>query len=105
MQKDWTLRGSALIILFMLGCGKCDQMNLTQTQAAWANQFKQGQSSFYKNTRGEINTLLTTDAGSLLTPCNKFELSNFQFEEEAAIFHFRTKRNYNGNEAGINIAA
>src|ERR1700744_1914046 len=93
------------IILFMLGCGECDQMTLTQTQAAWVNPFKQGRLYFYKNEQGEIDTLLTTSAGTHRTPCNKFELSNFQFEEAAAEFQFSTTRNYNGAQVQLMIAA
>lgn len=95
----------ASVFFVIMGCGKCEKLSLSQTEADWANKFKQGQLFLYENERGQIDTLLAIVVGSYYTPCNRFELSNYQMEVETAIFKFKTKKNYDGNEADIIISA
>lgn len=92
-----------LIISCLMGCG-CEKLRLTEKEKEWVSHFKMGQSQYYSNSKREIDTLEVIDSAIQFSPCNKFELSNFQYESFTVRFKFRSKLLYNGDESFITIS-
>jgi hypothetical protein len=92
-----------LIASFLTGCG-CEKLNLTNEEKEWVNHFKIGQEQLYINAKGEVDTLQVVDSSIRISPCNRFELSNYQDESYTVSFKFRSTRLYNSDESIITIS-
>lgn len=57
----------------------------------------------YKSANGLIDTLEVKDTVNNYTPCNKFELSSYQFEVYAVGFKLKSKNGYNNDEPSITM--
>ena len=91
-----------LIVSFLTGCG-CEKLTLTNEEKDWVNHFPIGQEQLFINAKGEVDTLQVVDSSIQLSPCNKFELSNYQYESYTVRFKFRSTRQYNLDESFITI--
>ena len=92
-----------LIVLFLAGCGRCDKLMLDQADKEWVNHFKEGQRFLFKSAAGQTDTLEIIGIRDYYTPCNKIELSKFQYEIYTVLFRLRSNNNYNGDESSISI--
>ena len=92
-----------LLAAFLAGCGKCEKLNLSQAEKDWVNHFQKDQDFFYKNSKGQTDTLEVKDTSNYYTPCNKFELSKYQFEIYLVIFKLKSKNEYNNDESFISM--
>ena len=88
---------------FLIGCSNCEKLHLTQNDKDWVNHFKPGQQFNYKSTKGEIDTLEIKDTSNYYTPCNKFELSEYQFEIYLMRFKIKSRGIYNNDESFISV--
>ena len=61
------------------------------------------QSFYYKNSNGRIDTLMVADTADRYTLCNKFELSEYQYEIYRVDFKIISLRMYNEIEPSITI--
>ena len=89
--------------IFLIGCSNCVKLNLTQSEKGWVNHFKLGQQFDYKNVKGGIDTLEIIDTSDYYTPCNKFELSEYQFEIYLVRFKIKSRSIYNNDESYISV--
>ena len=87
----------------LTGCG-CEKLRLTEDEKKWASHFIVGESQYYVNSKGEIDTLEVIDSAIQFSTCNKVELSNYQDESYTVRFKFRSSRSYNGDESFIAIS-
>jgi hypothetical protein len=94
---------TVLIVSFLTGCG-CEKLNLTNEEKDWVNHFKIGQEQLYINAKGEVDTLKVVDSSIRVSPCNRFELSNYQDESYTVSFKFRSTKQYNSDESFITIS-
>jgi hypothetical protein len=101
MQKMYALIFS--LTAFLSGCGECEKLRLSETDKDWVSHFKEGQSFYYKSISGLTDTLVVSDTSNYLTPCNKFELSEHQYEVYLVRFKIKSKNSYNGEEPNITI--
>ena len=92
-----------LLVSISTGCG-CEKLLLTDQEKAWVSHFKVGQERLYINEKGEVDTLQVTDSSMRLSPCNRFELSDYQYESYTVMFKFRSTRKYNSDESFITIS-
>lgn len=91
------------VAIFLTGCGECEKLNLSQAEKDWVNHFKKGQKFYYKNIKGQIDTVEITETRDFYTPCNKFELSEYQYEVYDASFVIKSVSKYNNNESLISF--
>jgi hypothetical protein len=91
------------IVFILTGCG-CDKVTLTDDEKNWVNHFKIGQEQLYMNAKGEVDTLQVIDSSIQFSPCNRFELSNYQNQSYTVRFKFRSTRKYNSDESFITIS-
>jgi len=103
MKLNHTLSLLMLSTSFLIGCGECEKLNLSQSEKDWVNHFQKGQSFFYKSSKGQIDTLEVKDTIDKYTPCNKVELSKYQFEIYSVIFKLKSKNEYNNDEPSIEM--
>jgi hypothetical protein len=94
---------AVLLASILAGCG-CEKLFLTDQEKAWVNHFKIGQEQLYINEKGEVDTLQVIDSSIRVSPCNKFELSDYQYESYTVMFKFRSTRKYNSDESFITIS-
>lgn len=87
-----------LFLFFLEGCSECEKLNLSQDEKSWVNHFKTGQRSFYKSTKEQIDTIEVTEVRNFYTPCNKIELSKYQFEVYDASFIIKSVSKYNNDK-------
>ncbi len=92
-----------LFVAFLTGCSDCEKLHLSQSEKDWVNHFQKGQLFYYKNIKGQIDTLEIKDTSNAYTPCNKFELSKYQYETYIVRFKIRSKNIYNDDESFISI--
>ena len=83
-------------------CGDCEKLSLSPEESAWVEAFKPGQVTYYKG-ENDFDTLEVVNVSDKYTPCNKFELSNYQFEVFEVGFKFRSKNLYNLVEPSITM--
>jgi hypothetical protein len=88
---------------FLTGCSNCEKLYLTQNEKDWVNHFKLGQRFYYKSINAQTDTVEIKDTSNAFTPCNKFELSKYQYETYIVRFKIRSKNNYNDDESFISI--
>jgi acylphosphatase len=100
---------ATLAILLVLGgsaCStNCQKKSLRPDQRAWVDPFKEGTEYLYVNYKGQIDTLGVMEVRNYYTPCDKVELSDFQFEEYDAAFVIKSASFYNNSTAYIGISA
>ncbi len=92
-----------LSVVFFSNCNNCEMLHLNQNEKNWVNHFKPGQQFYYKSTNGEIDTLEIKDTSNYYTPCNKFELSEYQFEIYLMRFRIKSRNIYNNEESFISV--
>lgn len=95
--------GILLSVVFLAGCSNCEKLYLTQSEKEWVNHFKPGQQFNYKSIKGEVDTLEIIDTSNYYTPCNKFELSEYQFEIYVVRFKIRSRGLYNNDESFLSV--
>ena len=88
---------------FLTGCGECEKLNLNPEEKDWINNFIKPQSFIYKSSKGQIDTLEIKDTINNYTPCNKVELSKYQFEINSVIFKLKSSSVYNNDEPSITM--
>ncbi len=92
-----------LFAIFLAGCGECEKLTLSHAERDWVNNLITPQSFVYKNSKGQIDTLEVKDTINNYTPCNKVELSKYQFEIYSVIFKLRSLSVYNNDEPSITM--
>jgi hypothetical protein len=88
---------------FLTGCSNCEKLHLTQSERDWVNHFKPGQRFYYKSANGQIDTLEIKDTSNDYTPCNKFELSEYQYETYLVRSVFKSHNEYDGKDCLITL--
>ena len=68
-------------------------------------QFRPGQQFVFKSSRGMTDTIQIIDTSNNYTPCNKFELSNYQFEIYVVRFKILSENIYNKDESFISVTS
>lgn len=92
-----------LPVIFLTGCGNCEKLHLTQSEKDWVNHFKPGQQLFYKGNNGNTDMLEVGDTSNNYTPCNKFELSEYQYETYLVRSTFKSHNGYDGKNCLITL--
>lgn len=87
----------------LTGCSNCEKLHLTQNEKDWVNHFKPGQRFYYKNIIGQTDTVEIKDTSDYYTPCNKFELSEYQFEIYLVRFKIESKGISSDDESFISV--
>jgi hypothetical protein len=90
-------------VIFVYGCGRCEKLNLTKSEKDWLIHYQTGQHFLFKNSIGAVDTLQVKDVINRHTPCNKIELSKFQYEIKSVLFIFRSKQAYHLTEPSITM--
>lgn len=57
----------------------CKQKNLPKSEKAWFKNYALNQKYLFKSNQGRADTIRVVDVMDDYTPCNKFELSDYQF--------------------------
>lgn len=92
-----------LSVAILAGCSNCEKLHLTQNEKDWVNYFAPNQSFYYKNSNGKVDTLIVTDTADRYTICNKFELSEYQYEIYRVDFKIISLSRYNEIEPSITV--
>jgi hypothetical protein len=92
-----------LLAAFLTGCSKCEKLHLTQSDKSWVDYFAPNQSFYYKNSAGRVDTLMVTDTANRYTLCNKFELSEYQYEIYRVDFKIISPNQYSEIEPSITV--
>ena len=102
MKKQFLL--FCFISACYISCTNCEKLNLTATEKAWVNHYQVGQKFIFKSNIGKIDTLIVKDTSDKYTPCNKIELSKYQYEIYLVLFTVKSKNDYNGDESSISFS-
>ena len=86
---------------FLTGCINCQKLHLTKNEKDWVNHFKPGQRFYYKSINGQTDTVEIRDTSNNYTPCNKFELSEYQYETYLVHSVFKSPNGYDGKNCLI----
>ncbi len=92
-----------LSVVFLTSCNNCEKLHLTQNEKEFVNNFKRGQRLFYKSNNGNTDMLEVTDTSNAFTPCNKFELSEYQYETYLVRSTFKSHNGYDGKNCLITL--
>ncbi|TXI32305.1 MAG: hypothetical protein E6Q58_04155 [Niabella sp.] len=91
-------------IALLSGCNNCEKLHLVQNEKQWVTHFTPGQQFYYKNIlSGKIDTLEVLDTSNKYTLCNKFELSEYQYETYVVRSVFKSKNKYDGRNCLITL--
>lgn len=101
MRIKYILRLLILFVVFLGGCRKCEKLILNQTEKDWVKHFKPGQIFYYQSIKGNIDTLEISDTSNNYTPCNKFELSGYQYETYLVRWMFKSNNVYKNKDCLI----
>jgi hypothetical protein len=58
----------------------CKKLDLPKEELEWFNSYNVGQTLYYKNQYDDIDTLIVYKNNLRYSPCNKFELSEYQYQ-------------------------
>lgn len=86
------------LVVPLESCQNCEILTLTNKEKEWTEYYKVGQVSYFQNEKGQIDTVEVKEVRNFYTPCNKIELSNFQYEVKDIAFIIKSSNAYNGNE-------
>jgi hypothetical protein len=101
MKKQFLL--FCFISAYHISCSNCEKLNLSSSEKEWVNHYQVGQKFIFKNSIGKIDTLIVKDTSNYYTPCNKVELSKYQYEIYLVIFLMKSQSNYNNDESSISM--
>lgn len=90
-------------VALLISCNNCEKLLLTQNDKSWVDYFVPNQSFYYKNSNGRIDTLIVVDTADRYTLCNKFELSEYQYEIYRVDFIIISSNMYNKIEPSITV--
>jgi hypothetical protein len=82
------------ILIFLAYCNNCPKLSLGKEEKEWVNHYKVGEKFLFKNSGEQIDTLEVTEVRNFYSPCNKFELSNYQFQVYDVSFALRSRHSY-----------
>lgn len=82
-----------------ISCNYCKKLDISKEEKVRLNYFKQGQKSYYRNTKGQVDTFIVSEIRNFYTPCNKIELSKYQFEIYDISFVMKSKSDYNNSQS------
>ena len=98
MKVKCILRVLIILTILIAGCTNCEKLSLNQNEKDWVNHFQKGQRTYFKNIKSQIDTVEVTETRNFYTPCNKFELSKYQYEVYDVSFIIKSVSNYNNDE-------
>lgn len=99
----YTLYLILFCVVFLSGCSDCEKLHLTPSEKDWVNHFKPEQRLFYKSNKGNTDILVVSDTSNDYTPCNKFELSEYQYETYLVRSIFKSQNVYDGKNCLITL--
>ena len=91
------------LVTFIMSCSNCEKLKLSQTEKDWIIHYEIGQQFYYNNKKGQIDTLVVKDTSNRFTPCNQFELSEYQYETYLVRSVFKSSNKYNGENCLITL--
>jgi hypothetical protein len=94
-----------VVLCLFISCGNCEKRHLTLGEKKWISNFKKNQRFYYQSDRNKIDTLKILSIDNYYTPCNKFELSKYQFEVYIMQFTISSENIYSNEESFIFITA
>ena len=92
-----------LPVVFLTDCSNCEKLHLTKSEREWVIHFRPGQQLFYKSNNGKTDVVEVCDTSNDYTPCNKFELSEYQYETYLVRSKFKSHNGYNGKDCLITL--
>ena len=91
-MKTFTKLTALAILIFLQSCSfdeNCKQIRLSSKDISWFNFYKKHHTICFKSNYNNYDTLLIPSSiTSDYTPCNKFELGDYQYEEMAVSLKF-----------------
>ena len=84
-----------LIALLFESCifSGCEKLDLSKAELEWFNSYKVGQTLYYKNQYDDIDTLIVYKNDLRYSPCNKFELSEYQYQKAEIRINDKNNKN------------
>lgn len=114
--KDIFFNNKTILFSFILlfaSCANnsdCKKITLSKKDLSWFNCYKKGQILYFKNQFDDIDTMIVYKNIVDFSPCNKFELGEFQFQlasirlnnknDKNLITNRRVQVNFNQEENG-----
>ncbi len=94
-----------LLLLIFSSCDNlCTKLYLSEEDKSWVAHFSEGMVSYYKDTNGNIDTLIVTRKHNYLSSCVYLELGKYQYENYFVVSMFKSKRIYDSSTVEILIA-
>lgn len=103
MKLKYIFYLTLLCITPLISCNNCEKLHLTQNDKNWVDYFVPNQSFYFKNSNGRVDTIMVVDTANRYTLCNKFELSEYQYEIYRVDFKIISSNLYNQIEPSITV--